>query len=195
VPCNGYPFRRTITLSAAMNSTIEIRGRCLIQSARLSPGNSISDVEESGNFQRVLLQALELRQPYREVFLLRDIQGHTLSEAACILGVSRDTAVARLKQARHELQWFASVDVAKGRNDDTDDLALSGLAFERTVFFAESPGTGCSARSTRPNDATRQLGRRLAVQTIRGGETNGANGFDSGAEASPVSKASLTNVE
>ncbi len=97
-----------------MNSDFEIRGRSLTQSARPRPGESISDMEESGTFGRLLLRAFELRQPYRDVFLLRDIQGHTLSEAAGILGVSRDTAVARLKQARHELQRFASVNAAEG---------------------------------------------------------------------------------
>jgi RNA polymerase sigma factor (sigma-70 family) len=97
-----------------MNSNIEIRSRSFTQSARPRPGQTISDMEKWGNFQRVLLHAFELRQLYREVFLLRDIQGHTLSEVASILGVSRDTAAARLKQARRELQRFASVDAAKG---------------------------------------------------------------------------------
>jgi RNA polymerase sigma factor (sigma-70 family) len=114
VPCNGYPFCRTITLGSTMNSTIRIRGRSLTQRAGPRPQKPISCIDESGDVQRVLPKALELRQPYRDVFLLRDIQGHTLSEIANILRVSLNTVVARLKRARRELQRLASVEAAEG---------------------------------------------------------------------------------
>jgi predicted DNA-binding protein (UPF0251 family) len=54
----------------------------------------------SGVMQAVLMHALQLRRRCREVFLLCDIQGHSVPEAAAILGISRVTANRRLQLAR-----------------------------------------------------------------------------------------------
>jgi RNA polymerase sigma factor (sigma-70 family) len=67
-----------------------------------------------GAFQCTILRALELPKPHRDVFLLKDIQGHTLQEIAAILGISIETARVRLERARHEIGYPADPD-ASGR--------------------------------------------------------------------------------
>ena len=57
----------------------------------------------SGVMQAVLMHALQLRRSCREVFLLCDIQRHSLAEAAQILGISRAAAHRRLRLARHRM--------------------------------------------------------------------------------------------
>jgi DNA-directed RNA polymerase specialized sigma24 family protein len=64
---------------------------------------SVSGFEQPGAFQCTILRALELPKAHREVFLLRDVQGHTLTEIAAILGISIDTARMRLNRARCEM--------------------------------------------------------------------------------------------
>ena len=44
------------------------------------------------------------------MFLLREIQGHTLGEIAAILGISIDTALLRLKKAHREIDHVADSD-------------------------------------------------------------------------------------
>jgi DNA-directed RNA polymerase specialized sigma24 family protein len=58
----------------------------------------------SGMMQVVLMHALQLRQSPREVFLLCDLQGHSISEAATILGISRSVAHRRLRFARQRMK-------------------------------------------------------------------------------------------
>jgi len=67
---------------------------------------SVPDTEKPGAFQCLLLRAFELPKAYRDVFLLREIQGHTLGEIAAILEISPRTAVVRLKRARRALGHF-----------------------------------------------------------------------------------------
>jgi predicted DNA-binding protein (UPF0251 family) len=57
----------------------------------------------SGVMQAVLMHALQLRRSCREVFLLCDIQRHSVSEAAEILGISRAAAHKRLRLARKRM--------------------------------------------------------------------------------------------
>jgi predicted DNA-binding protein (UPF0251 family) len=57
----------------------------------------------SGVMQAVLMHALQLRRSCREVFLLCDIQRHSISEAAEIVGISRATANRRLRLARQRM--------------------------------------------------------------------------------------------
>jgi DNA-directed RNA polymerase specialized sigma24 family protein len=57
----------------------------------------------SGVMQVVLMHALQLRRSCREVFLLCDIQRHSITEAAAILGISRTAAKRRLHLARHRM--------------------------------------------------------------------------------------------
>jgi RNA polymerase sigma-70 factor (ECF subfamily) len=62
-----------------------------------------SKMEQPGAFQCLLLRAFQLPRAYREVFLLKEIQGHTITEIAAILGISVDAALLRLKRARREI--------------------------------------------------------------------------------------------
>ena len=74
----------------------------------------VSGLEQPGAFQCTILRALELPKAHREVFLLKDIQGHTLTEIAAILGISIDTARVRLQRARREIGHLGD-SVAIGR--------------------------------------------------------------------------------
>ena len=60
-------------------------------------------LDEPGAFQCLLLRALQLPRRYREVYLLKELQGHTVMEIAAILGITAETALVRLKRARHEI--------------------------------------------------------------------------------------------
>ena len=62
-----------------------------------------SGLERPGTFQLTLLRAFGLSKAYRDVFLLKEIQGHTLAEIAAILGISIDTALVRWQRARREI--------------------------------------------------------------------------------------------
>ena len=73
-----------------------------------------SEVDWPGAFQGAILRAFELRKGYRDVFLLKEIQGYTQAEIAAILGISIDTALARLKSAHREI----------GHRDDSDAMEL-----------------------------------------------------------------------
>jgi len=53
--------------------------------------------------QAVLMHALQLRKNCREVFLLCDIQRHSIADAAQILGISRGAAIRRLRLARRRM--------------------------------------------------------------------------------------------
>ena len=70
----------------------------------------VSGFEQPGAFQCTILKALELPKPHREVFLLGDIQGHTLTEIAAILGISIETARVRLNRARREIGHLGDSD-------------------------------------------------------------------------------------
>jgi DNA-directed RNA polymerase specialized sigma24 family protein len=64
---------------------------------------AMARLDEPGAFQCTILRALELRKEYRDVFLLKEIQGHTLAEIAAILGISLETVMSRWKRARRDL--------------------------------------------------------------------------------------------
>lgn len=66
-------------------------------------GKSPSRFEQPGAFQCAILRALALPKAHREVFFLKEIQGHTLWEIAAILGITIDTARARWKRARRAI--------------------------------------------------------------------------------------------
>jgi DNA-directed RNA polymerase specialized sigma24 family protein len=57
----------------------------------------------SGVMQAVLMHALQLRRSCREIFLLCDIQRHSISDAAAILGISPVSAKRRLQVARRRM--------------------------------------------------------------------------------------------
>ncbi len=54
-------------------------------------------------FQALVMQALQLRRAYREVFILCDIRGYSAGETAVILGISEDSVLRRLGRARNEM--------------------------------------------------------------------------------------------
>ena len=59
--------------------------------------------DQPGAFQCTILRALDLPQPLRDVFLLSEIQGHTLEQIAAILGITLATTQVRLMHARREI--------------------------------------------------------------------------------------------
>jgi len=61
------------------------------------------DTASQGEFQRVLMYAFGLRPAWREVFLLCDVQGFTIPEAAIILGLGPEMVASRLDQARRQM--------------------------------------------------------------------------------------------
>jgi DNA-directed RNA polymerase specialized sigma24 family protein len=81
-----------------------VRGRTVqrSQAAGTQPRRSASGLDLPGAFQLTLLRALELGKAHREIFLLKEIQGHSLAEIAAILGISIDAARMRWKRARRE---------------------------------------------------------------------------------------------
>jgi DNA-directed RNA polymerase specialized sigma24 family protein len=70
----------------------------------------VSGLKRPGVFQCVVLRALELPRAHREVFLLKEIQGHSLTEIAAFLGISIDTARVRWKRARREIGHLGDSD-------------------------------------------------------------------------------------
>jgi DNA-directed RNA polymerase specialized sigma24 family protein len=73
---------------------------------RFSPPHvrtAVPGLEGPGAFQCAILRAFELPKRYRDVFLLKEIQGYNLAEIAAILGISIDAALGRLKSAHREI--------------------------------------------------------------------------------------------
>ena len=70
----------------------------------------VSGLRRPGVFQCVILRALELPRAHREVFLLKEIQGHSLTEIAAFLGISIDTVRVRWKRARREIGHLGDSD-------------------------------------------------------------------------------------
>jgi DNA-directed RNA polymerase specialized sigma24 family protein len=56
------------------------------------------------------MRAFDLPKVDRDVFLLKEIQGHSEEEIAAILGISIDTASVRLKRARREIDLLGDSD-------------------------------------------------------------------------------------
>lgn len=90
---SGYPAREQLTHRTSLRARKAATG-----------------YDQPGAFQCTILRALELPRPHREVFLLRDIQGHTLQEIAAFLGISLETAQVRLQRARREIGDLAGSD-------------------------------------------------------------------------------------
>jgi len=92
-----------------------IRGRTRTHTALPVVRKHGSGLDRPGAFQCTILRAFELRKGHRDVYLLKEIQGYTLAEIAAILGISIDTALARLKSAHREID----------HRDDSDAMELS----------------------------------------------------------------------
>ena len=95
-----------------MSPSHAIRGRSRTHIAPPPARKHGSGLDRPGVFQCTILKAFELRKGYRDVFLLKEIQGYTPAEIAAILGISIDTALARLKSAHREI----------GHRDDSDAM-------------------------------------------------------------------------
>jgi len=79
------------------------RDRLVASKSPVQHRKTVSGLQEPGAFQRALLRALQLRRTYREVFLLKEIQGHSVAEIAAILGISIQTVQSRLTRAHREI--------------------------------------------------------------------------------------------
>jgi DNA-directed RNA polymerase specialized sigma24 family protein len=53
--------------------------------------------------QAVVMHAFQLRSDYRDVFMLCEIQGHSIPDTAAILGIGPTVVANRLKQARRKM--------------------------------------------------------------------------------------------
>ena len=53
--------------------------------------------------QAVVMHALQLRSDYRDVFMLCELQGHSIPDTAAILGIGPAVVASRLKRARRRM--------------------------------------------------------------------------------------------
>jgi DNA-directed RNA polymerase specialized sigma24 family protein len=89
-------------------------GRSFIQESSLSVRKTASRLEQPGAFQLAILRALKLPRHHRDVFFLKDIQGHSLIEIVAILGITPETARIRIRRARRAIGQLGD-SVATGR--------------------------------------------------------------------------------
>lgn len=71
-------------------------------------------LEGPGAFQCLLLRAIGLPSPHREVFLLKEIQGYTMAEIAAILRIGTDAAQLYWQRARREVLRLEDSDAIGG---------------------------------------------------------------------------------
>jgi DNA-directed RNA polymerase specialized sigma24 family protein len=64
---------------------------------------AITRITTDDAFERVVMHAFNLLPIFRKVFLLCDIQGFSVAEAADILGISPAAVSRRLDRARSEM--------------------------------------------------------------------------------------------
>ena len=74
------------------------------QSVDVRPSESEAVDGGRETFQAMVLQALQLRRVYREVYILCEIKGYSEAEAARLLGISEDAANRRLRRARGQMR-------------------------------------------------------------------------------------------
>jgi DNA-directed RNA polymerase specialized sigma24 family protein len=91
-----------------------VRGRFVPHNSSTEIRKPGPETERPGVFQLTLLRAFGLSKAYRDVFLLKEIQGCTLAEIAATLGISIDTALVRLKRARREIGHWDDSDATEG---------------------------------------------------------------------------------
>jgi len=97
-----------------MRTSDTARGRFVQQKSFPGVQKAASRMDQPGSFQLTLLRAYGLSKVYRDVFLLKEIQGHTLAEIAAKLGISIDTAMVRLQRARREIGHWDDSDAIEG---------------------------------------------------------------------------------
>jgi DNA-directed RNA polymerase specialized sigma24 family protein len=86
-----------------MRTSAKVRGHAGPGHAHPEQRKLAATLDRPGAFQCLILRALELRREYRDVFLLKEIQGHTPAEIAAMLGISVETVLSRWKRARRDL--------------------------------------------------------------------------------------------
>ena len=97
-----------------MRTSQIVRGRFVQQKSTPGVQKTTPRMDQPGAFQLTLLRAYGLSKAYRDVFLLKEIQGHTLAEIAAKLGISIDTAMVRLQRARREIGHWDDSDATEG---------------------------------------------------------------------------------
>lgn len=89
-----------------MRRHLGIRGHSVSHKPLLRARKSLTGMEQPGAFQCMLLRAFELPKMDRDVFLLKQVHGHSPAKIAAILGISVETVLARLETARHAIGRF-----------------------------------------------------------------------------------------
>jgi hypothetical protein len=84
-----------------------------MQNSSPQVGTAVSAIDQPGAFQCMLLRAIDLQKTDRDVFLLKEVQGHTLAEISAILGIRSDEAVVRLKRACREMDPVGNADAVE----------------------------------------------------------------------------------
>jgi hypothetical protein len=95
--------------------------------------------EPPGAFQLSLLRVFRLSKNYRDVFVLKEINGYGVQEIAAILGISIDTASTRLKGARLEIFKTSSAGVSRPTRRER---------FGFTTSLKEQPSLALRTRET-----------------------------------------------
>jgi DNA-directed RNA polymerase specialized sigma24 family protein len=81
--------------------------------AKLSLG-----LASAGALQVVLMYALQLRQDLCEVFILCDVQGCSIAEAAGLLLINSELVAKRLKKARRQMEGVVTRLLGDGAAND-----------------------------------------------------------------------------
>ncbi len=89
----------------------------------------------AGVFQALVMHALQMQRRFREVFILCDIQGRTVPEAAALLGITPATVMTRLLEARHQMRE----EIARlcEQQDPSGDLGTWGR--DKVLRFPQEP--------------------------------------------------------
>jgi DNA-directed RNA polymerase specialized sigma24 family protein len=101
-PCSLHfcnEVSRLNTISMYMRASYTVRTCSVSPHSPVQARKPASGLEKPGAFQCTILRAFELPKVYRDVFLLKEVQGYTLAEIAAILGISLETALARWNRA------------------------------------------------------------------------------------------------
>ena len=89
----------------------------------------------SGVYQAVVMHALQLERRLREVFILCDVQGRSVPEAAALLAITPATAMTRLLEARHQMREVMAR--LCEQQDPSEDLGTWGR--DKVLRFPQEP--------------------------------------------------------
>ena len=91
----------------------------LVETENPSPAKLNLGSASSGALQVVLMYALQLRQELCEVFILCDVQGCSIAEAAGLLLINSDMVAKRLKKARRQMEGVVTRLLRDGATPDS----------------------------------------------------------------------------